>query len=152
MLLTTHSAAYLKEVLRSTQPCLHLLSTSVTLLSTVLPITAQTSADRNYQPAFGQRHWLDRTHYASRACLVINHWRKAGPETFRGKEPRKPEEAAAAGTQYSQHVVAGTLATDAVLRPQHAFSGHALWAHRLVTPRGVLADPERRFYFASASS
>ena len=42
--------------------------------------------------------------------MGVKHWRKAGPETFRGKEPRNPEEAAVAGTQYTQHVVAGTSA------------------------------------------
>ena len=41
---------------------------------------------------------------------MIKHSRKAGPETFRDKEPRNPEEAAVAGTQYNQHVVAGTSA------------------------------------------
>ncbi|KAL0048225.1 hypothetical protein WJX82_010532 [Trebouxia sp. C0006] len=51
------------------------------------------------------------TNFASRACPVIKHSRKAGPETFRDKEPRNPGEAAVAG--------------------------HALWGHTLVRPQGT---------------
>jgi len=109
VLLTNNSAAYLKEVLRSTQP----VFTYCPLQRHRPPCyrsTPRRQPTATISLCLDEGTCLTETRFASRACPVIKHWRKAGPETFRGKEPRNPEEAAVAGTQYTQHVVAGTLA------------------------------------------